>query len=304
MSCQHSVSLGVYVLGSLEPGERSQMERHLAGCPFCQQELVRFSPLPGLLGRISMADLEDIEGFDLDPAALGPPGDPGLAAHSDPNHPPLPEHPSMPLPRPRPLNPNMGRMPEPNMGRHLVPPVPEQPRPPQRPVPQAGPQSKAPQRPEPPAQPTKGPANRRRKETDRRTSRRNFLTMAAVLVAAVAVSAVFVQRSLTSTPAAEQPTAVWQSTDQTSKVAATADMTAKAWGTQVSLRVSNLPVGQVCQLLVHNKDGQTQSAGWWRNGTETDSQVSSATSYSIQDIDRMDVVTVDQKFLVDLTPKS
>ena len=70
MSCQHSVSLGVYVLGSLEPGERSQMERHLAGCPFCQQELVRFSPLPGLLGRISLADLEDIEGFDLDPNSL------------------------------------------------------------------------------------------------------------------------------------------------------------------------------------------------------------------------------------------
>ncbi|GAA3433044.1 hypothetical protein GCM10018954_026470 [Kutzneria kofuensis] len=284
------MSLGVYVLGSLEPGERSQMERHLAGCPFCQQELVRFSPLPGLLGRISLADLEDIDGFDLDPSSLGPPGDPGL-----------PEHPSMPLPRPRPTNrnpmPDMGRMPDPNLGRHLVPPVPEQPRPPQRP---------APQRPEPPAQQpkSKGPANRRRKDADKRNGRRNFLTMAAVLVAAVAVSAVFVQRSLTSTPVAEQPTAVWQATDQTSKVAASADLTTKAWGTQISLKVSNLPAGQVCQLLVHNKNGQTQSAGWWRNGTETDSQVPAATSFSVNDIDRMDVVTVDQKFLVDLTPKS
>ena len=297
MSCQHSVSLGVYVLGSLEPGERSQMERHLAGCPFCQQELVRFSPLPGLLGRISLADLEDIEGFDLDPSSLGPPGDPGL-----------PEHPSMPLPRPRPMNaprPDMGRMPEPNPGRHLVPPVPEQPRPPQRPAAQrsepptqqsSGPQSKGPQ--------SKGPANRRRKDADRRNSRRNFLTMAAILVAAVAVSAVFVQRSLTSAPTAEQPTAVWQATDQTSKVTASADLTTKAWGTAINLKVSNLPAGQICQLMVHNKNGQTQSAGWWRNGTETDSQVPTATSFSIGDIDRMDVVTVDQKFLVDLTPKS
>jgi hypothetical protein len=274
------------------------MERHLAGCPFCQQELVRFSPLPGLLGRISLADLEDIDGFDLDPNALsslGPPGDPGL-----------PEHPSMPLPRPRPTNtnrpPDLGRMPDlgrasdPNPGRHLVPPVPEQPRPPQRPA--------APQRPEPPAQQSKGPANRRRKDTDRRTSRRNFLTMAAILVAAVAVSAVFVQRSLASEPVAEQPTAVWQATDQTSKVTANAELTTKAWGTGINLKVANLPVGQVCQLLVHNKNGQTQSAGWWRNGTETDSQVPAATSFSIGDIDRMDIVTVDQKFLVDLTPKS
>jgi len=293
MSCQHSVSLGVYVLGSLEPGERSQMERHLAGCPFCQQELVRFSPLPGLLGRISLADLEDIDGFDLDPSSLGPPGDPGM-----------PQHPSMPLPRPknRPQPdlgqmPDLGRMTDPNPGRHLVPPVPEQPKV----------QRSAPVRPEPPAQQpkAKGPANRRRtRETDKRTSRRNFLTMAAVLVAAVAVSAVFVQRSLASAPVAEAPTAVWQATDQTSKVTASADLTSKAWGTAINLKVSNLPAGQVCQLMVHNKNGQSQSVGWWRNGTETDSQVPTATSFNIADIDRMDVVTVDQKFLVDLTPKS
>jgi hypothetical protein len=266
------------------------MERHLAGCPFCQQELVRFSPLPGLLGRISLADLEDIDGFDLDPSSLGPPGDPGM-----------PEHPSMPLPRPknRP-QPDFGRMTDPNPGRHLVPPVPEQPRPPQRPA--------APVRPEPPAQQpkAKGPANRRRtRETDKRTSRRNFITMAAVLVAAVAVSAVFVQRSLASgPPQADAPTAVWQATDQTSKVTASADLTSKAWGTAINLKVANLPAGQVCQLMVHNKNGQSQSVGWWRNGTETDSQVPTATSYNIADIDRMDVVTVDQKFLVDLTPKS
>jgi hypothetical protein len=278
------------------------MERHLAGCPFCQQELVRFSPLPGLLGRISLADLEDIDGFDLDPSSLGPPGDPGM-----------PEHPSMPLPRPRPMNQNRG--PDPNMGRHLVPPVPEQPRPPQRPAatqrpeppaPQSGPQLKGPQSKgsQSKGPQSKGPATRRRKETDRRNSRRNFFTMAAVLVAAVAVSAVFVQRSLVSTPVAEQPTAVWQATDQTSKVTASADMTSKGWGTQINLKVSNLPAGQVCQLLVHNKNGQTQSAGWWRNGTETESTVPSATSFNLADIDRMDVVTIDQKFLVDLTPKA
>nr|WP_116178415.1 anti-sigma factor [Kutzneria buriramensis] len=301
MSCQHSVSLGVYVLGSLEPGERSQMERHLAGCPFCQQELVRFSPLPGLLGRISLADLEDIDGFDLDPASLGPPGDPGLTDHLDMSNVQLPEHPSMPLPRPRPLNPGMGRAPEPNLGRHLVPPVPEQPRPPQRP---AAPAAKAPQRPEPPAPQSKGPANRRRKDTDRKTSRRNFLAMAAILVAAVGLSAVFVQRSLSSTPDVAQPTAVWQSTDATSKVTAAAALTSKGWGTQVSLSVSNLPAGQVCQLVVHNKNGQTQSAGWWRNGNESDSQVPVATSYAIGEIDRMDVVTMDHKLLVDITPKA
>jgi Putative zinc-finger len=241
MSCQHSVSLGVYVLGSLEPGERSAMERHLAGCPFCQRELVRFSPLPGLLGRICLADIEDLDNVDFDPTAL-------------------------------------------------VPPVPEQPRPPRtRP---------APARPEPPVSQA-GPSPKRRRGKGRWT----FLATAAVIVAALAVSAVLVRRSLAGQPTAEAPTAEWKSTDSTTNVSATADLTTKAWGTQVMLNVSNLPAGQVCQLLVHNKNGQTQSVGWWRNGEETGGQVPAATSYAVGDIDRMDVVTIDNKQLVDLAPR-
>jgi hypothetical protein len=58
VNCVHTVSLGAYLLGSLEPGERSSFERHLGDCRVCRDELVRLAPLPGLLGQVNLADLQ------------------------------------------------------------------------------------------------------------------------------------------------------------------------------------------------------------------------------------------------------
>lgn len=56
------ISLGVYLLGALEPGERALTEAHLADCPACREELVQLAGLPGLLGRLSLADVAEIGG--------------------------------------------------------------------------------------------------------------------------------------------------------------------------------------------------------------------------------------------------
>jgi hypothetical protein len=52
MSCQMMMSLGVYVLGAADTAERARVEAHLPGCPACQAELVRLTPLPGLLADV------------------------------------------------------------------------------------------------------------------------------------------------------------------------------------------------------------------------------------------------------------
>ena len=52
MSCQMMMSLGVYVLGAVDAGERARVEAHLPGCPACQAELMRLAPLPGLLADV------------------------------------------------------------------------------------------------------------------------------------------------------------------------------------------------------------------------------------------------------------
>ena len=52
------LSLGAYVLGALEPAERGRVEAHLADCDGCRDELASFAALPGLLGRVSIAEVE------------------------------------------------------------------------------------------------------------------------------------------------------------------------------------------------------------------------------------------------------
>ncbi|MFD0202508.1 MULTISPECIES: anti-sigma factor family protein [Saccharothrix] len=68
MSCARTVALGAYLLGSLDPAERSAFERHVRGCSTCRREMVRLAPLPGLLSQVRLDDLE----LPFDDPAPGP----------------------------------------------------------------------------------------------------------------------------------------------------------------------------------------------------------------------------------------
>jgi predicted anti-sigma-YlaC factor YlaD len=52
------LSLGAYVVGALDPSDRSRVDAHLATCVGCREELAAFAGLPGLLGRVSIAEVE------------------------------------------------------------------------------------------------------------------------------------------------------------------------------------------------------------------------------------------------------
>lgn len=51
-------SLGVYVLGAIEPGDRAQVDEHLAACADCREELASLAGLPALLRRVPTAEAE------------------------------------------------------------------------------------------------------------------------------------------------------------------------------------------------------------------------------------------------------
>jgi hypothetical protein len=53
-------SLGVYVVGALDPSERMLLDLHLAGCQECREELAGLAGLPALLGRVPARDAERI----------------------------------------------------------------------------------------------------------------------------------------------------------------------------------------------------------------------------------------------------
>jgi anti-sigma factor RsiW len=62
-------SLGVYVLGAIDPAERSLVDAHLGTCPECREELAGLASLPALLRRVPVAEAQQLaeEGEDALP---------------------------------------------------------------------------------------------------------------------------------------------------------------------------------------------------------------------------------------------
>jgi hypothetical protein len=51
-------SLGVYVVGAIDPAERTLVDDHLGTCPDCREELAGLAGLPAMLGRVPGSDAE------------------------------------------------------------------------------------------------------------------------------------------------------------------------------------------------------------------------------------------------------
>lgn len=63
-------SLGVYVVGAIDPAERSMVDMHLAGCQDCREELAGLAGLPALLRHVPFDEAAQIAGFS--PERTGP----------------------------------------------------------------------------------------------------------------------------------------------------------------------------------------------------------------------------------------
>ena len=64
-------ALGVYVLGAIEPGDRAQVDEHLATCTDCREELASLAGLPALLRRVPTAEAERLAVADQADSATG-----------------------------------------------------------------------------------------------------------------------------------------------------------------------------------------------------------------------------------------
>jgi hypothetical protein len=53
-------SLGVYVLGAIDPAERAEVDAHLPACSRCRDEVAALAGLPALLGRISEEQISQV----------------------------------------------------------------------------------------------------------------------------------------------------------------------------------------------------------------------------------------------------
>ena len=60
-------ALGVYVLGAIDPAERSQVDKHVTGCRECRDEMAGLAGLPALLSRVSAEEIGRISREDAGP---------------------------------------------------------------------------------------------------------------------------------------------------------------------------------------------------------------------------------------------
>lgn len=70
MDCAEArISLGVYVLGAIEPAERALVDAHLATCRDCRDELAGLAGLPALLARVVTEEAVALGAADGPPPA-------------------------------------------------------------------------------------------------------------------------------------------------------------------------------------------------------------------------------------------
>jgi hypothetical protein len=86
MDCSEArLSLGVYVLGAIDPAERALVDSHLASCRDCRDELAGLAGLPALLARVDMEEAIALAATDGPPAEEEagwslPAGEPGWSS--------------------------------------------------------------------------------------------------------------------------------------------------------------------------------------------------------------------------------
>ena len=68
MECPEArVSLGVYVLGAIDPADRALVDAHVATCRDCRDELAGLAGLPALLARVSPQEAMALAASDIPP---------------------------------------------------------------------------------------------------------------------------------------------------------------------------------------------------------------------------------------------
>jgi hypothetical protein len=73
MDCSEArLSLGVYVLGAIDPAERALVDSHLATCRDCRDELAGLAGLPALLARVGTEEAIALSAEEAAPPGLLP----------------------------------------------------------------------------------------------------------------------------------------------------------------------------------------------------------------------------------------
>jgi hypothetical protein len=127
-----------------------------------------------------------------------------------------------------------------------------------------------------------------------------LVAAAAVLALLIGVAGVLGYQAMTRPAAQAVQSVTWSAQDPSSGMHADAQLINHAWGTEVRLRLDESPSGKPCKLVVRDRSGGREVAGWWSSGYDTKDIIPGSTSLVISDISRLQIVTDDDLVLVDI----
>jgi hypothetical protein len=130
----------------------------------------------------------------------------------------------------------------------------------------------------------------------RRTRRRTVLAAAAIVI--MAVAGLLGWQALNDAP---QASATWTATEG---IDVAAKLTGQPWGTDIQLHMADLRPGEHCRLVIHARNGDTETSGWWATTSTYQADVPASTAIPMSDIDRLEVVTSTGEILSTLTRES
>ncbi|RZS39322.1 putative zinc finger protein [Herbihabitans rhizosphaerae] len=134
----------------------------------------------------------------------------------------------------------------------------------------------------------------------RQRGRSAWLVAAAVLLVLVGVGAFVVHEMTSEQPAAPVAAApvTWSATDPTTGIRADIDLIEKPWGTELQMRLRDVPPGQTCKLTVRARTGGREVAGWWATRYGEVEKIPGSTSFAAGDIERLEIVNSQNALLV------
>ncbi|WP_436501418.1 anti-sigma factor family protein [Actinokineospora sp. HUAS TT18] len=142
-----------------------------------------------------------------------------------------------------------------------------------------------------------------REQPPRKRRRFAALAVAAATVAALAAGVVFVVRGQLE-PEPEPGTVSWSATDQGSGVSAEVELADRPWGTEVKITLHDVPPGKPCKLVVRDRDGYKETAGWWSTSWVAGEAIPGSTSIDLAHIAKVEVVTDKDRVLVSVDAPS
>ena len=126
----------------------------------------------------------------------------------------------------------------------------------------------------------------------RRPSRRQWLLVAAS-AAVLAVAGLTIGQVVDREPASTTISAI----DPTTDVRLDVTLRTTAQGTEVAVRVSGVPAGEWCRLVVVADDGREEVAGTWRATYQGTAEIIGATSIPVAELSAVRVVGADGQLL-------